>query len=72
MNAKQQIQEALKKIMDDGDARACRVYKDWHFASPATWGWHYTPFNGFTQYLGRNLQTALGAIDAIADSREHA
>jgi len=70
MNAKQKIQEALKSIMDDGEARACQIFKGYE-ASTGRSGWHYIPFGGTARYLGHSLNEALDIIEADADSREY-
>lgn len=68
MNAKQRIQAALKSIMSEGEANACEVFKGYEVSTGYS-GWHYTPFGGTTQFLGRSLRAALDAIEAIADNR---
>jgi len=71
MNAKQRIQEALKSIMSEGEANACRVFKGYAYSGATeNTGWHYQPFNGQPVHLGTSLDEALETIGQIAEARD--
>ena len=71
MNAAQQIVEALKTIMPEGEANAAQVFKGYDMGTGQT-GWHYTPFGGTAVFLGSNAAEALATIEDIATERAEA
>ena len=68
MNAKARIQEALKRIMSEGEANACQIWKGY---DAGTWqtGWHYEPFGRTATCLGNSVTEALQTIADIAVER---
>jgi excisionase family DNA binding protein len=73
MTAKSRIQDALKTIMDEGDANACDVYRGYDYdGSIEAMGWWYRPFNRQAVYLGKSLGEALSTIEDIESCREDA
>lgn len=68
MKAQQQIKEALKKIMSEGEANACQVFKGYDVGTGLT-GWHFIRFGSTATYLGDNLPDALETIDRIEEER---
>lgn len=71
MNGEQRIRAALTRIMSDGEANACQVFKGFANAgaTEAT-GWHYRPLGEQPVYLGSTVAQALEAIREIGNSRE--
>jgi len=70
MNAQSKIREALKTIMDDGEANACRIEKAYLYdGATMRNGWHYTRFNSTPTYLGSSLGEALETIEQIKEER---
>lgn len=65
MNAEQTIREALKTIMPEGEANACRIWKGYDVATGCT-GWHITKFGHFADFYGENLADVLFTIDDTA------
>ena len=66
--AKSKIREALKALMDDGEANACRVWKGYDMGTGLT-GWHFTRFGQTATHIGRNLAEALEWIESEADQQ---
>lgn len=65
---KDQIREALKGLMSDGEANACVVFKGYD-AGTGLYGWHYVPFGRGGIFLGDTIADALEAIGQIAEER---
>jgi hypothetical protein len=73
MTGKDRIKNALKTIMDAGDANACDVFKGHGYGgSMSAYGWWYVPFNSTPVYLGQSIPEALDTIEDIAAGRETA
>lgn len=71
MKAKEQIEQALEKIMDKTDARACEIYKRFDYdGAVAVRGWYYRKFGERASFLGESLDKALETIEEIRRSRE--
>ncbi len=68
MDAESTIREALKKIMSDGEANACRIWKGYDVGTGLT-GWHIAEFGHGANYYGKNLADALATIDETATER---
>lgn len=68
MNAKETIRQALKKIMSDGEANACQIWKGYSPSTGLT-GWHYIPFGSTAVFLGANAQEALEAVEETLAER---
>ena len=61
---KEQIQRALNKIMDGGEATACQIYRGWDYDGVIqVYGWWYRPFNQQPNYLGKNLSESIKSIE---------
>jgi len=70
MNARQRIQEALKGIMSEGEANACRIYKGSAYdGAVQRYGWYFERFNAQPTYLGNSLEDALAMIEQIGEAR---
>lgn len=71
MAAISKIRKALKGIMSEGEANACRVEKAYLYdGSQQRNGWHFTRFNSTPTYLGDNVSEALETIEQIKEERE--
>lgn len=68
MNATERINQALKSIMPDSEANACRIWKGYDVGTGET-GWHYQKFGQTATFVGANLNEALATIDDIAQER---
>lgn len=73
MNATEKIIEALKGIMSDGEANACRVWKGYDVGTGET-GWHYEKFGKTATFIGANVIEALATLDDMTQEQadEHA
>ena len=71
MNAKETIRESLKKIMNDGDANACAIWKGYDNGTGRI-GWHVVKFGETATYYGKSVEEVIEVIDDIYDSRESA
>ena len=73
MNASEQIHQALKSIMSEGEANACRIWKGYDIGTGET-GWHYQRFGQTATFIGDNLAEALATISDMTQERaaEHA
>jgi len=71
MNAKETIRESLKKIMSDGNANACAIWKGYDNGTGRT-GWHVMQFGETATYYGKSVGEVIETIDDIYDSRESA
>jgi hypothetical protein len=73
MNATEEIQQALKGIMSDGEANACRIWKGYDVGTGET-GWHYQRFGQTATYIGVNVAEALATLDDMTQEQadEHA
>lgn len=73
MNAIEKIIEALKGIMSDGEANACRIWKGYDVGTGET-GWHYQRFCQTAAFIGSNLAEALATLDDMTQEQadEHA
>jgi hypothetical protein len=59
MSAASKIRKALKNIMSEGEANACRVEKGFLYdGSQQRNGWHFTRFNSTPTFLGSNESEA--------------
>jgi hypothetical protein len=65
------IRESLKKIMSDGEANACSIWKGYDNGTGRT-GWHIVKFGETATYYGKSVEEVIEAIDDIYDSRESA
>jgi len=64
------IRTALKSIMSEGEANACRISKGFEYdGSQQRNGWHFTRFNSTPTYLGKSVTEALETIEQIAEER---
>lgn len=68
MNAETQIRDALRKIMTDGEANACRIWKGYDVGTGET-GWHVQKFGQNATWYGDNLASVLESINDIATER---
>lgn len=68
MNAEQTIREALKGIMSEGEANACRIWKGYDVGTGLT-GWHIAEFGHGANYYGKNLSDTLATIEDTATER---
>ena len=73
MNASEQIHQALKSIMSDGEANACRIWKGYDMGTGES-GWHYQRFGQTATFIGSNVAEALATIDDMTQEQadEHA
>ena len=71
MQAISKIRQALKGIMTESEANACRINKGYEYdGSQQRKGWHVTKFNSTPTFLGRNVSEALETIEQIKDERD--
>ena len=71
MSAISRIRKALKGIMPEGEANACRINNSYQYdGSQQRNGWHFTRFNSTPTFLGRNVSEALETIEQIKDERD--
>lgn len=68
MKAKEVIREALKKIMDEGEANACQIWKG--YGETNRNGWHIARFGKTPTYFGKSVEEVIDAIYDIYDGRE--
>ena len=68
MTTEQQINQALKRIMSEGEANACRIFKGFDWGTGQT-GWHYIPFGQTAVFLGGNAAEAMETIEDIASEK---
>jgi hypothetical protein len=72
MSAASKIRKALKNIMSEGEANACRVEKGFLYdGSQQRNGWHFTRFNSTPTFLGSNESEALETIEQIQEERNY-
>ena len=72
MSVASKIREALKSIMSEGDANACRIEKGYAYdGSQERNGWHFTRFNSTPTFLGKNESEALETIEQIQEERDY-
>ena len=65
------IRQALKGIMTENEANACRINDGYQYdGSQQRNGWHFTRFNSTPTFLGRNVSEALETIEQIKDERD--
>ena len=69
MTVKSEIRQALKRIMTEGEANACAIWKGYDIGTNRN-GWHYVPFGQTATYLGKNKAEAMEFIEEILDYRE--
>ena len=70
MSAASRIRQALKGIMTEGEANACRISNGYEYdGSQQRKGWHFTRFNSTPTFLGRNVSEALETIEQIKEER---
>ncbi len=67
MNGVAKIRKALLKIMPDGDANACRIYKGYGAEGE---GWYVERFGEHGRNYGSSVAEALEEIQQIADYKE--
>ena len=70
MIAESKIREALKALMDDGEANACRIWKGYDMGTGET-GWHFAQFGQSATFIGDNLAEAIEWIESEADNRRN-
>ena len=70
MSAISKICQALKGIMTEGEANACRINNSYQYdGSQQRKGWHFTRFGSTPTFLGRNVSEALETIEQIKEER---
>ena len=70
MNAKQQINQALKTAYPEGEVNAMEVIKGFAVDTGET-GWHFKKFGRSEHiYLGKSVLEAKSTIQEIIDSRQ--
>jgi hypothetical protein len=67
MNGVAKIRKALKSIMSEGEANACRIYKGYGAQGE---GWYVEPFGSHGQNYGTPVTEALETIRQRADYQE--
>jgi hypothetical protein len=65
------IRKALKGIMSEGEANACRIEKAYLYdGSQQRNGWHFTRFGSTPTYLGNSANEAIETIEQIKEERK--
>lgn len=67
MNGVAKIRKALGKIMNEGEANACRIYKGYGARGE---GWYVERFGEYGQNFGKTIAEALENIQQHADYQE--